>query len=277
MAESSNGITARQAQGQRGMFILANSQFVKSAVEKYTEVKEQDGYLAGGNIQKAVPKAIEYTGTSATNTFTVAGQDVTEEFVTGSYVALYTKASFDLIENYTTDVTLKWYKVISSAFTTDTAIVLDKEIVGTPDTAVPFESRWQEVWGISDVTFEFSSADIATDTNLSGAITTNLPGKITANPGLTGLYMPNLPAQIQLERYMFNIGCPVQAIVTRGRKKGEVFYQGSFFVKTFSDGGAIDGTATQSLTGEMQSEKGGAWKEFVADNNFETAKTIKEY
>jgi hypothetical protein len=277
MADTCNGLTARQAQGQRGLFILANSQFVKTAVEKYAEVKDNDEYTAGGTIQKAIPKAIEYTGTSATNTFTVTGVDVTEEFPAGHYVALYTKADFDAIDNYTTDTTLKWYKVESSAFTTDTAVVLNATIEGTPDTAVPFESRWQEVWGISEVGFDFGSADITTDTNLSGAVATNLPGKITANPSLSGFYMPNLPSQVQLERLMFNVGCPVQAIIPRGRGANEVFYQGSFLVKTFSDGGMIDGTSAQTLTGEMQAKNAGVWKQFVTALDFETAKTIKEY
>lgn len=280
MSEACDTLLGRNAQGNRGLFVEMNAQFIKSARDKYAANKDKAEYTGSLSLQKAIPVAVEYTGTVATNVFTVTGVDVTAEFPVGSWVALYEKTAFDTATNMTEYTDYRVYQITDSTFTTDTAVTLDLQggtLPVTYDTGIPFEDKWQEVYGISDVGFAFESADINVDTNLSGAITTNIPGKITADPSLTGFYMPNIPTQIMLERTMMFPCATVNAIITRGRLTGEVFYQGSFSVKTFTDGGVIDGTAAQSLDGAMQSKVGGSWKEFTADGDFHTAVTIKQY
>ena len=274
---SCENLTARQAQGQRTLWIRANAQFIDTALKQYDLNKNKDEYLNTPSLQLAIPRAVESTGTATTNTFTVAGQDVTADYPAGGYAAFYVKTEFDSETNKTHFSNIQILKVVSSDFVADTTITVEGTINALADTVVNLKSEWQQVYGISDVGFDFASADISTDTNLSGAVATYIPGKITANPSLTGFYMPNLPAQVQLERLMMNIGCPVSAIITRGLKTDEVFYQGTFLVKTFTDGGTIDGNAAQTLDAEMQAKSGGAWKQFTVDGDFSTATTIKEY
>ena len=272
MASCSNELTGRQAQGKRTLWVKPNAQFVYKALDSYDKNKTNQVYLSNEKLKLAIPFAIERTGTVATNIFTSALE--TDEVEVGGYLAIYKKADFDAADK-TLFKGVEWRKVTA---TTGTAHTVDGSDIGTDkDTFVYFSTYWQQVYGVTDITFETSAEQIDTSTNLTGKIKTSISGQITAEPSITGLYMPNIPTQSQLERLQMKTGCTVECIVTRGLSDGETFFQGAFEVNTFTDGGAVSGSDVQSLDASMIPTDGGTWKEFVDDYNFETAVTISEY
>lgn len=272
MSSCSNELTGRQAQGRRTLWVKPNAQFVYKALDSYEKNKTNQVYLSNEKLKLAMPFAVEISGTVSENIFT--STSTADEVEVGGYLAIYKKADFDAADK-TLFKGVEWRKVTA---TTGTAHTVEGGDIGTgKDTFVYFPTFWQQVYGITDITFETSAEQIDTSTNLTGKIKTSISGQVTAEPSITGLYMPNIAAQSQLERLQMKTGCTVECIVTRGLTEGEMFFQGVFEVNMFTDGGAVSGSDVQSLDASMVPTDGGRWKEFVDDYDFETAVTISEY
>lgn len=265
---------SRNAQNNRKALLKLNGAGLEKLLESYAKYKDDPDY-SKASIQAIIPNAKEYTGTITNNTFEVTGVDLSS--AKDKYLVTWNPTTWDTEDNkqnYTLDI----QKITTATFSTDTTLTVANNIPTGNTKAIILVTPYLEIKGISDFTFAPSFDDISANTNATGRAKVNDKGLGSFDvTGINGLYAANIiPTQYQLQQGAIPSGALQNVIVTMGKEVGELYFEGTYQVKTFTDSGAVDGGADQAFTCDLQYQNAGVYKKVVTEGDYMSGTIVEE-
>lgn len=289
MLDELRELLGRQAQNNRNIYIMANLVFVERALKSYAKYKNNDSYLNDSRMQEAIPKckimsferelmtifkarrltiqearliSIEEFRGIESKKINISTEDITSDYAAGQEIIAFNQAEYSSKIDKTS-ARYEWYKILEVKYEDGfTRLVLDRNIYSEFDRFVKFDSRFHKLYAIDD--FEFSTAKtmISNSSNLTGKTNTGKSSKSELVLNASGFYIPQLPAQKQMERLAIN-DCIEVFLVTRGTKKGETIFKGFMAVNSFADNGMFNEDDIQGFDMELNAVNEGNWNEVI--------------